>query len=61
MRTELGKIAEAMERKETTSHTGWAAKWYKLKVLMGLAGTTPLQMKSVFLLCFGALGKGSCD
>jgi Na+-exporting ATPase len=61
MRTELGKIADAMERKETTSHTGWAAKWYKLKVLMGLAGTTPLQMKSVSLRCFEFLGNMFCD
>jgi Na+-exporting ATPase len=45
MRTELGKIAEAMERKETTNHKGWAAKWYKIKCAMGTAGTTPLQIK----------------
>jgi Na+-exporting ATPase len=45
MRTELGKIAEAMERKETTNHKGWAAKWYRIKCAMGTAGTTPLQIK----------------
>jgi len=45
MGTELGKIAEAMERKETTKLKGFAEKWYKFKVIMGVAGTTPLQVK----------------
>ncbi|KAL7410384.1 hypothetical protein BDY24DRAFT_400352 [Mrakia frigida] len=45
MGTELGKIAEAMERKEVVKLKGFAAKWYKFKVLAGVAGTTPLQVK----------------
>lgn len=45
MRTELGKIAEAMDRKEIIRETGWRAKWWKVKVAMGVAGTTPLQVK----------------
>jgi len=45
MGTELGKIAEAMERKEVIKITGFAAKWYKFKVILGVAGTTPLQIK----------------
>lgn len=50
MATELGKIAEAMERKATVKEKGFAAKWYKIKCVMGVAGTTPLQVKSV-LFC----------
>lgn len=45
MGTELGKIAEAMERKEKIKETGWRARLYKVKVAMGIAGTTPLQVK----------------
>lgn len=45
MATELGKIAEAMERKETNNRKGFAAKWHKLKVYAGVAETTPLQIK----------------
>ncbi|CDZ97841.1 calcium-transporting atpase 3 [Phaffia rhodozyma] len=45
MNTELGKIAEAMERKETIKDKGWRAKWYKFKVIMGTAGTSKLQIK----------------
>jgi hypothetical protein len=34
-----------MERKETVKASGWKAKWYKVKVAAGVAGTTPLQIK----------------
>ncbi|KAJ9125453.1 hypothetical protein QFC22_000414 [Naganishia vaughanmartiniae] len=45
MNTELGKIAEAIERKVKPTETGWKAKWYKVQVALGVKGTTPLQMK----------------
>ena len=45
MDTELGKISEAMSRKEKTNKTGWAARWWKIKVFLGVADTTPLQIK----------------
>lgn len=51
MQTELGKIAEAMQRKEKRSETGLAAKWYKFKVILGVAGTSPLQIKCVAIRC----------
>lgn len=45
MNTELGKIAQAIERKVKPKETGWKAKWYKIQVALGVKGTTPLQMK----------------
>jgi magnesium-transporting ATPase (P-type) len=45
MDTELGKISAALSRKETNKRTGFAATWYKFKVFLGLADTTPLQIK----------------
>lgn len=45
MNTELGKIAEAIEKKVNPAGEGWAGRWYKVKVALGVAGTTPLQMK----------------
>lgn len=45
MDTELGKISAALNRKETNKRTGFAATWYKFKVFLGLADTTPLQIK----------------
>jgi magnesium-transporting ATPase (P-type) len=45
MNTELGKIAQAIERKVKPTETGWKAKWYKVQVALGVKGTTPLQMK----------------
>jgi Na+-exporting ATPase len=36
-----------MERKETRKEKGWRAKWYKAKVALGVAGTSPLQIKYV--------------
>lgn len=48
MNTELGKIAQAIERKVKPTETGWKAKWYKVQVALGVKGTTPLQMKYVF-------------
>lgn len=37
-----------MERKETVKATGWAARWYRIQVLLGVKGTTPLQTKCAF-------------
>lgn len=45
MDTELGKISEAMSRKEKSNKTGWAARWFKIKAFLGVADTTPLQIK----------------
>ena len=45
MGTEIGKIAQALAAKGTRKEKGFAAKWYKFKVALGVAGTTPLQMK----------------
>lgn len=45
MKTELGKISEAMNRKETNNRKGFAAKWHRVKVFLGIAETTPLQIK----------------
>ena len=45
MKTELGKIAEAMERKEVNSASGFAKFKHKAAVAMGVAGTTPLQIR----------------
>ena len=55
MKTELGKISEAMNRKETNKRTGFALKKYKLLVFLGLADTTPLQKKlnAIAYILFG--------
>jgi Na+-exporting ATPase len=45
MNTELGKIQEAMGRKEKNTKVGWARTWHKIKVFLGVAETTPLQVK----------------
>ncbi|KAJ9124555.1 hypothetical protein QFC24_003347 [Naganishia onofrii] len=45
MDTELGKISAALSRKEKSNKTGFAATWHKFKVFLGLAETTPLQIK----------------
>jgi hypothetical protein len=45
MNTELGKIAQAMERQVKSKETGWRAKWHRVKVALGVAGTSPLQIK----------------
>ncbi|WWC90206.1 potassium/sodium efflux P-type ATPase, fungal-type [Kwoniella dendrophila CBS 6074] len=45
MNTEIGKIAQALESKAKKTETGFAAYWYKFKVVMGVAETTPLQIK----------------
>jgi len=45
MKTELGKIASAIEREVGSGKTGWADRGYRVKVALGVAGTTPLQMK----------------
>ena len=47
MNTELGKIADAMDRKETNNKKGFARTWHRIKVILGLAETTPLQVKYV--------------
>ncbi|WVR03068.1 potassium/sodium efflux P-type ATPase, fungal-type [Kwoniella sp. DSM 27419] len=45
MGTEIGKIAQALEGKAKRSEKGFAAFWYKAKVVLGVADTTPLQIK----------------
>lgn len=45
MQTEIGKIAHALESKAERTETGFARVWHKIKVLLGVAETTPLQMK----------------
>ncbi|ORY35588.1 putative calcium-transporting ATPase 3 [Naematelia encephala] len=45
MNTEIGKIAQALETKATNSSRGFAAFWWKTKVVLGVAETTPLQIK----------------
>ncbi|WVF66526.1 potassium/sodium efflux P-type ATPase, fungal-type [Kwoniella sp. CBS 6097] len=45
MGTEIGKIAQALESKAKQTETGFAAFWYKVKVVLGVADTTPLQIK----------------
>lgn len=45
MNTELGKISAALGRKEKSNKTGFAATWHKIKVFLGVADTTPLQIK----------------
>ena len=47
MSTEMGKIAEALGKKAERTEKGFAAYWYKFKVLLGVADTTPLQIKYV--------------
>jgi Na+-exporting ATPase len=45
MQTELGKIAEALERKEASTEKGWHRILENIQVALGLAGTTPLQIR----------------
>jgi Na+-exporting ATPase len=45
MNTEIGKIAHALESKAERTETGFARFWHKCKVLLGVAETTPLQIK----------------
>ncbi|PVG04086.1 hypothetical protein CPB86DRAFT_792829 [Serendipita vermifera] len=45
MDTELGKIAEALDKKEGTKETGYRLLVYRVKVALGLTDTTPLQLK----------------
>jgi len=45
MMTELGKISAAMERKEARKEKGWRYRLFKVKKAMGIADTTPLQIK----------------
>lgn len=45
MGTEIGKIATALDSKAVRKESGFAAKWYKFKVALGLADNTPLQIK----------------
>ncbi|KAG9056424.1 hypothetical protein FS842_010758 [Serendipita sp. 407] len=44
MKTELGKIAEALDKKQATKAEGWQLMVYRLKISLGLANTTPLQI-----------------
>jgi magnesium-transporting ATPase (P-type) len=45
MQTEIGSIAKALESKAERTETGFAKFWHKCKVLLGVAETTPLQIK----------------
>jgi Na+-exporting ATPase len=45
MSTEIGKIAKALESKAAKTDKGFKAFWWKTKVLLGVADTTPLQIK----------------
>jgi len=45
MQTEIGSIAKALDSKAERTETGFAKFWHKCKVLLGVADTTPLQMK----------------
>jgi Na+-exporting ATPase len=45
MQTELGKIAEALDKKEGTKETGYRLLVHRVKVALGLVDTTPLQLK----------------
>jgi magnesium-transporting ATPase (P-type) len=49
MDTEIGKIARALDSKAKRNEKGLAAFWHKTKVLLGVAETTPLQIKWVLL------------
>jgi hypothetical protein len=40
-----GSIAKALESKAERTETGFAKFWHKCKVLLGVAETTPLQIK----------------
>lgn len=45
MQTQLGAIAESLSRKEEVHKTGFALRWHKFLVALGLRETTPLQVK----------------
>lgn len=45
MNTEIGKIAQALASKAIKTETGWKRLWWRAKVILGVADTTPLQMK----------------
>lgn len=45
MATELGKIAEALEKKDAVTEKGTRLLIHKIKVALGVTGTTPLQIK----------------
>lgn len=47
MGTEIGKIAQALESKAKNKNRGFAAFWWKVKVILGVEETTPLQIKYV--------------
>lgn len=55
MSTEIGSIAKALQSKGERTETGWAARWYWVKVKLGLAETSPLQYK-LNKLAFTLLG-----
>lgn len=55
MNTEIGSIAKALQSKGERTEKGWAARWYWVKVKLGLAETSPLQYK-LNTLAFTLLG-----
>lgn len=55
MDTEIGKIASALQNKAERTETGFARFWHKCKVLLGIAETTPLQIK-LNMLAYTLLG-----
>lgn len=56
MKSELGKIQEAMTRKTKNNKTGFKKQWHKFKVFLGVAETTPLQIKYAISQLFQPLG-----
>lgn len=58
METEIGSIAKALQNKAERTETGWAAFVYRIKVKLGLADNSPLQIKLnslAYTLLFGAI------
>lgn len=46
----ISSCISAMDREEKRKETGMAYYWYRTKVALGVAGTTPLQIKWGFCL-----------
>lgn len=58
MTTELGKIAEALEKREGTKEEGYRRLLHRVKAALGLADTTRLQItlnRLAYCLLFGAI------
>ncbi|EJD55236.1 potassium/sodium eff [Auricularia subglabra TFB-10046 SS5] len=58
MSTELGKIAQALESQQKSNKKGWARFVQRVRLALGIEGTTPLQIKLnklAYLLLFIAI------